>query len=225
MMRVVALSIAIAALGAVAPGCVADRAGVAGRVCIVVDIRNTALCGAAQEVGGLSVVEVMGGEHTTTDAKGGFNVAIPDGATRAVLRVADDRTDRRISLIGVDVAPSKDVLAPVITPNLWTTYLNALHVVDEPTTATVHVALSPMPGIAVGGVEVAGAEQILYNQGEAFIWNEQPPGDQTPAVLAFGVPVAAGTAMVNVISRTDEVLYNGPVPVQAGAITWVRIVR
>jgi len=218
------LSIAIVALGASAAGCV-DRSGVAGHACIVFDIRNTALCGAKQDIGGLSVVEVMGGERTTTDADGGFSVAIPDGATRAVLRVAEDRTDRRISLIGVDVAPTDDVLAPVITTTLWTTYLTALHVEDKPTTATVHVSLSPLPGIAVGGVEVAGASTILYNQGEAFIWNEQPPGDQTPAVMAFGVPVESGTAMVNVISRTDEVLYNGPVPVQAGAITWVRIQR
>jgi hypothetical protein len=216
--------VALGVLGALGAGCV-ERPGVTGRACIVFDIRNTGLCGARQEVSGLDIVEVTSGERTTTNDSGEFSIAIPDGATRAALRVADDRTDRRISMIGVDVAPSDDVLAPVITPTLWNTYLAALRVVEEPSTATVHVSLSPLPGIAVGGVEVAGASQILYNQGEPFFWSELPPGDQTPAVLAFGVPVGDGTAMVNVISRTDEVLYDGPVPVQAGAITWVRIVR
>jgi hypothetical protein len=223
-MRGVVRSVAISALCAIVSGCV-ERGGMTGHACIVFDIRNTALCGARQDVGGLRVVEVMSGEHTTTDESGVFNVALPEGATRAVLRLAEDRADRRTSLVGVDVAQPDDVLAPVVTTALWGTYLAALHVVEAPATATVHVSLAPLPGIAVGGVEVAGASQILYNQGEAFIWNEQPPGDQTPAILAFGVPVDAGTAMVNVISRTDEVLYNGAVPVQAGAITWVRIVR
>jgi hypothetical protein len=215
--------IATAALCAIGAGCV--ERDMTGHACIMFDIRNTALCGARQDVGGLRVVEVMGGARTTTDDSGVFNVAIPEAATHAVLRLAEDRTDRRTSLVGVDVAASDDVLAPVVTTTLWDTYLAALHVVDDPSTATVHVSLSPLPGIAVGGVEVAGAAQILYNQGEAFIWNELPPGDQTPAVLAFGVPAGDGTARVNVISRTDEVLYDGPVPVQAGAITWVRIVR
>jgi hypothetical protein len=224
-MRVAVLPIAMAMLGALAGGCVADEPGLTGHACIVIDPRNPALCGAQQDVGGLRVVEVTSGQETTTDGSGRFSVAIAEGTTRAVLRLADDRTDRRVSLIGVDVAPSSDVLAPVVTTVLWSTYLNALHVADDPATASVHVALSPLPGIAVGGVEVAGATQILYNQGEPFVWNEQPPGDQTPAVLAFGIPGSAGTAMVNVISRTDEVLYNGPVPVQAGAVTWVRIVR
>lgn len=215
------ISIALLAIGA---GCV--DGGMTGHACIVFDIRNPGRCAAMQDVAGLSVVEVASGQRTKTDDKGGFSIAFPDGATSAVLRVADDRDDRRTSLVGVDAAAMDDVLTPVITTTLWNTYLAALHVPPEdPATAAVHVALSPLPGIAVGGVEIAGATQILYCQGEPFIWNEQPPGDQTPAIMAFGVPADTGTAMVNVISRTDEVLYNGPVPVQPGAITWLRIAR
>jgi hypothetical protein len=41
--------------------------------------------------------------------------------------------------------------------------------------------------------------------------------------MAFGVPVGAGTATLDVRSRTDEVLYNADVPVEAGAITWVHV--
>lgn len=222
-MRAALPIVAIAHL-AIGAGCV--DGGVSGHACIVFDIRNTAQCGARQDVGGLSVVEVTSGKRTTTDDKGGFSIAFPDGATSAVLRVAGDRDDRRPTLVAVDAAAMDDVLTPVITTTLWNTYLTALHVPPEdPATAAVHVALSPLPGIAVGGVEIAGATQILYCQGEPFIWNEQPPGDQTPAIMAFGIPTAAGAAKVTVISRTDEVLFDAPVPVQPGAITWVRIAR
>ena len=211
------------AIAAVACGCVGHD--VTGHACIVFDLRNPGRCGAAQDVGGLSVVEVASGQHTVTDFGGGFSVDLPEGATSAVLRVADDRADRRTSLVGVDEMPSDDVLAPVITTTLWTTYLAALHVPpDDPSLATVHVSL-PLPGIAVGSAAIAGATQIIYNQGEPFIWAPQPPGDETPAVMAFGVPADGGTAMVTVISRADQMLYNAPVPVQAGAITWVRVGR
>jgi hypothetical protein len=191
----------------------------------VFDLRNPGRCGALQDVGGLSVVEVESGQRTTTDHDGGFVVDLPGGATSAVLRVADDREDRRTSMVGIDQMPSTDVLAPVVTTTLWTTYLAALHAPpDDPALATVHVSLPP-PGIAVGSASVAGATQLIYNQGDPFIWALQPPGDATPAILAFGVPADSGTAMVTVISRADKMLYSAAVPVQPGAITWVRVER
>jgi hypothetical protein len=212
---------AIAAVAAVAAAC-AGR-DVTGHACIAFDLRNPGLCGEMQDVGGLRVVEVGSGQHTMTDGDGEFSIAIPEHATTAVLRVADDREDRRTTLVDVPVAPADDVLAPVIATTLWNVYLAALHVPPEdPSRATVHVSLPP-PGELLGSVQVAGATQLLYNQGEPFIWAELPPGDQTPAIMAFGVPVDAGTAMVSVVSRSDQVLYNAEVPVQAGAITWVRV--
>jgi hypothetical protein len=58
-----------------------------------------------------------------------------------------------------------------------------------------------------------------------------PPGDQTIALVALGVPTDAGSAlgiptdagsvMLNAVLCTDQVIFNAPVPVQAGAITWV----
>lgn len=217
------IGLRIVVIAAVASGCVGHD--VIGHACIVFDLRNPARCGAQQDVGGLSVVDVESGQRTTTDHDGGFVVDLPDGATSAVLRVADDRDDRRTSMIGVDAMPSDDVLTPVITTTLWTTYLAALHTPpDDPTLAVVHVAL-PLPGIAVGSASVAGATHLIYNQGEPFVWALQPPGDETPAIIAFGVPADSGTAMVTVISRTDQLLYSAPVPVQPGAITWVRVER
>ena len=209
------------ALAAIACGCVGPD--VTGHACIVFDIRNPGRCAAAQDVGGLSVLEAESGAHTTTDADGAFVMNVPQGVPSPVLRVAYDREDRVTSLIGLDSARSGDVLTPVITTALWATYRNALHAPpDDPALAAVHVSLG-LPGIAVGSIAVAGATQILYNQGDPFNWLLQPPGDQTPAILAFGVPADRGTAMVTLISRTDKVLFDGEVPVEPGAITWLRV--
>jgi len=209
------------ALAAIACGCAGPD--VTGHACIVFDIRNPGLCAAAQDVGGLSVLEAESGTHTTTDADGAFVMNVPEGISSPVLRVAYDRDDRRTSLIDLDSTASGDVLTPVITTALWATYRTALHASgDDAALATVHVSLG-LPGIAVGSLAVAGATQILYNQGDAFNWQVQPPGDQSPAILAFGVPPDQGTVTVRLISRTDKVLFDGEVPVEPGAITWLRV--
>jgi len=208
-------------LAAVTWGCTTGPE-VAGHVCIVFDIRNPGQCGAMQLVAGLRVVEVESANHTTTDGNGNFSVAIPARATSAVLRIAEDRADRRTSIVGVDVATAGEVLTPVITTTLWNTYLTALHLSEDPALATIHVAF-PSPGAYVGSAQVDGAAQLIFNQGEAFAWANTPPGDQTIVLMALGVAADTGTAMVKVVSRSDEVLYNAPVPVQAGAITWLQI--
>jgi hypothetical protein len=214
---------AIATFTALACGCVGGTGhDVAGRACIVLDIRNPGLCGALQIVDGLRVEEVASGRHTTTSADGYFSVAIPAQATSAVLRVAEGTEDRRITLVGVPAVPSEGVLTPVITSALWGTYLTALHVSDDPATATIHVSF-PYPGAIIGSAGVTGATQLLYDQGQAFDWQPMPPGDQTIAFMAFGVPVDTGTATINVVTRTDGVLFNADVPVEAGAITWVHV--
>ncbi|HEU4727800.1 MAG TPA: hypothetical protein VFT22_07930 [Kofleriaceae bacterium] len=201
-------------------GC-ASRPEVSGHACVVLDIRNTDLCAAKQVVDGLSVVETTTGRHTTTDATGNFSVPIPDHATSAVLRVAEGAENRRISVVGVPRAPADDVLVPIITVDLWNTYLTALHVPEEdPTRAAVHVSF-PFPGETIASAAVAGATSLIFCQGQPFEWGPQPPGDQTIAFMAFGVPVDAGTATITVRARTDEVIFSGDVPVQAGATTWL----
>jgi hypothetical protein len=220
-MKSVAL-LAMSAMSAIsAAGCTSSD-GVSGHACIVFDLRNPGRCGEMQDVGGLHVVEVSSGHDATTDGDGEFRIALPEGAMPGVLRVADNRTDRRISLVDVASAPSGDVLAPVIATQLWQVYLDALHVTEDPTRATIHIALAGM-GEIVGGAGAAGATQVLYNQGDSFIWNALPPGDQTRAVLLIGVPVDTGSATVSLTSRADKVLFDGPVPVQAGAITWLAV--
>jgi hypothetical protein len=212
----------VGVIAALTCGCVSAR-DVSGHACIVLDIRNPGLCGAMQLVGGLRVVEVASGNHTTTDDAGNFSVAIPTHATSAVLRIAEDADNRRTSLVGVPAAPAYDVLTPVVTATLWDTYLTALHITEDPSLATVHVSF-PYPGAVIGSIDVAGAAQVLYDQGEPFDWAPMPPGDQTIAVMALGVAVDAGTAAVKVVTRTDEVIYSADVPVEAGAITWVAVV-
>jgi hypothetical protein len=195
---------------------------VSGHACIVLDLRNPGLCGAMQLVGGLRVVEVASGNQTTTDDAGNFSVAIPAHATSAVLRIAEGADNRRTSLVGVPAAPADDVLTPVVTTTLWDTYLTALHITEDPALATIHLSF-PYPGAVIGSMSVAGAAQILYDQGEPFDWAAMPPGDQTIAIMALGVPVDTGTATINVVTRTDGVLFNADVPVEAGAITWVHV--
>lgn len=215
---------AIATLTALACGCVGGTGhDVAGHACIVLDMRNPGLCGALQVVDGLRVEEVASGRHTTTSPDGYFSVAIPAKTTSAVLRVAEGADDRHITLVGVPSVPVEGVLAPIITNTLWGTYLTALHVPPEdPATATIHVSF-PYPGAIIGSADATGATQLLYNQGQAFDWGPMPPGDQTIAFMAFGVPVDAGTATINVVSRTDAVIFNADVPVEAGAITWLHV--
>src|SRR5689334_19969419 len=153
-------------LAALACGCASPD--LTGHACIVFDIRNPGRCAAAQDVGGLSVLEAESGAHTTTDANGVSAMQVPERVASPVLRVAYDRDDRRTSLIGLDSTPSGDVLTPVITTTLWETYRAALHAPpDDATLAAVHVSLG-LPGIAVGSIAVAGATQVLYNQGDAF---------------------------------------------------------
>jgi hypothetical protein len=193
---------------------------VAGRACVVVDIRNPDQCGSGANVEGLTVVELTSGARTTTDAAGEF--AIPYDESTAILRVAEGRTDRRTSLIKVDDA-STDVVAPVITELLWNTYMTALGVIEDPTRATIHLAFPP-PAAVIASAGVPGA-QILFNQGEAFTWGSQPPADQTFALMALGVPVDAGTATITVYSLADQVIFSAEVPVEAGAITWVNFER
>lgn len=214
--------LAITTFAAVTCGC-AGGPDVNGHACIVLDLRNPGLCGAMQLVDGLPVVEVASGNRTTTSPDGYFSVAIPARATSAVLRVAEGIDQRRTSLVGVAMAPADGVLTPVITNTLWDTYLAALHAPPyDPSVAAVHVAFTA-PGGGVASASVAGAAQLLYCQGQPFDWAPQPPGDQTIAFMALGVPVGTGTATVHVRSRNDEVIYSADVPVEAGAITWVHV--
>ena len=214
--------LAITVFAAATCGCVGGR-DVSGHACIALDLRNPGLCGAMQIVNDLPVVEVESGNHTTTSPDGYFSVAIPERATSAVLRVAGGLGARRTSLVGVPVAPAEDVLTPVITPTLWDTYLTALHAPPyDPLLASIHISFTS-PGGVVASASVTGATQLLYCQGQSFDWGPQPPGDKTIALMAYGVPVDAGTARLNVRSRTDEVLYDADVPVEAGAITWVHV--
>jgi hypothetical protein len=128
-----------------------------------------------------------------------------------------------LPVVGVPSIPADDVLTPVITGTLWGTYLTALHLPPEdPATATIHVSF-PYPGTVIGSAEVPGAAQLIYDQGEAFDWGPTPPGDQTIAFMAFGVPVDTGSVSLKVVSRTDEAIFSADVPVEAGAITWVVI--
>jgi hypothetical protein len=216
--------LAIVTVTALACGCVSGTGhDVAGRVCIVLDIRNPGLCGALQLVDGLRVEEIASGRHTTTSPDGYFSVAIPAKTTSAVLRVTADSNDRRTTLVSVPSVPAEGVLAPIITDTLWGTYLTALHVpAEDPATAAFHVSF-PYPGALIGSAGVTGATLLLYDQGQAFDWLTMPPGDQTIAFLAFGVPADTGTATIKVVSRTDEVLFEGDVPVEAGATTWLHV--
>jgi hypothetical protein len=208
-------------VAALACGC-SSGPEVSGHACIVFDIRNTSECGAMQSVDGLRVVEVDSGHETTTDGDGHFSVPIPAHTTSAVLRIAEGRDDRRTSLVPVDVATTEDVLTPVITTALWSTYLTALHVPDDPALATIHVSFA-LPGAYVATAQVDGATQLLFDQGASFVWATMPPGDRSLVLLATGVAVDTGTARLKVMSRADEILYDAPVPVAAGAITWVQV--
>ena len=204
-----------------APACVSHD--VSGHACIVLDIRKPGLCGAMQIVDGLSVVDLESGHRTQTDSDGNFSVPLPEHARSAVLQIAEGRPDRITSVVGVPDAPADDVLVPVITTTLWTTYLTGIHVPpQDPSTATIHVSF-PFPGVYLGGAQIEGAAQVIYDQGDAFNWGPTPPGDQTIALMALGVPTDAGSVMLNAVLRTDQVIFNAPVPVQAGAITWVYI--
>lgn len=222
-MRAAAL-MAFSAAGVLAmlAGACTGSDGVSGHACIVFDLRNPGRCGEMQDVGGLHVVEVASGHDATTDGNGGFRIPLPEGSSGGVLRVADNRTDRRISLVDLASAPSDNVLAPVIATQLWKVYLDALHVTEDPTRATIHIALAGQ-GEIVGGAGAAGVAQVLYNQGDSFVWNTLPPGDQTRAVLLVNVPADTGSATVSLTSRADKVLFDGSVPVQAGAITWLLV--
>jgi hypothetical protein len=214
--------LAFSTFAAVTCGCVGGR-NVNGHACIALDLRNPGLCAAMQIVDGLPVVEVESGSHTTTSPDGYFSVAIPAHATSAVLRIAAGIADRRTSLIAVPVAPADGILTPVITPTLWDTYLTALHAPPyDPSLASIHVSFTA-PGGVVASASVAGAAQLLYCQGQPFEWLPQPPGDKTIALMAFGVPVDTATAALSVRSRSDEVLFDAEVPVEAGAITWVHL--
>lgn len=211
----------IVALAATTLGCTETGPSIDGRACIVLDLRNPAQCGARQDVGGLHVVELTTGASTETNNDGKFSVDIPETATRATLRIAEGRTDRVPSVVGVPEAPADGVLAPVITTTLWDIYLTQLRVVPDPSQGIIHVAF-PAPGVVIGSARITGATQVLFNQGEPFIWGPSPPSDQIIAIMGFGVP--AGTdATINIITASDQV-YTVAAPVEAGAISWVRFV-
>ena len=216
------LLVAALAAAACAAGCAADSPPhVSGHACVVFDLRIPDECGAMQPVGGLSIVEVDSQRTATTDDAGLFDLTLPDSGTSAVLRIGD-HSNWRPSLVGVPELPAQDVLAPVITSTLWGTYVSALHAPDDPTMAAVHVSFK-RPGEYVATAEVAGAAQLLYNQGAPFDWKPTPPGGQTVDFIAFAVPIGNGTAHVTIHSQSDTTLFDGDVPVAPGAITWLHV--
>lgn len=221
-MRSSTLLVTALAAAACAAGCAADSPPhVSGHACVVFDLRIPDECGAMQPVGGLSVVDVASQRAATTDDAGLFDLALPDSGQGAVLRIGD-HSDRRPSLVGVPELPADDVLTPVITSTLWGTYVSALHAIDDPTMAAVHVSFK-RPGEYVASAQVAGAAQLLYNQGAAFDWKPTPPGDQTVDFIAFGVPIGSGTAHVTILSESDTTIFDGDVPVAPAAITWLHV--
>jgi hypothetical protein len=214
---------ALAALAiALAAGACVGEPSVTGHACIVFDLRIPDECAAMQIVGDLSIVDAASHRRATTDGAGQFDLALPGNATTSVLEIAGDSSDRRTSLVRVPDVPATDVLTPVITTTLWSTYLAALGIPDDPSRATIHVSFK-RPGEYVATAQIAGATQILFNQGAPFDWKPVPPGDQTVDFIGFGVPADASTARVTITARDDSVIYNGDVPVQAGAITWLHV--
>lgn len=211
----------VGALGiAVAAGACVGEPRVTGHACVVFDLRIPDECAAMQLVGGLSIVDTASHRRATTDDAGQFDLALPADALTSVLDLTGD--DRRTSVVAVPDVPATDVLTPVITTTLWSTYLAALGISDDPSLAAIHVSFK-RPGEYVATAQVAGAARILFNQGAAFDWQPMPPGDQTVDFIAFGVPTAAATARVTITARDDSTIYNDDVPVQAGAITWLHV--
>lgn len=200
--------------------CASDSPEVAGRACFVLDLRRPHTCPVAQLVEGLQVHELVTDVTVSADADGRFHIPVTDATTQAVLRVAEDRTDVRTTLVGVDVAMQTDLVTPLITNVLWQSYIDGAHLPpDDPTTATIHVAFPP-PGSNVASVQVEGATSIYFNQGDSYVWDVMPPGDQTVVFLALGVPVTTGTAHVTILNR-DDTTRTIDTPVEAGAISWV----
>lgn len=209
-----------ALLGGCALAACADGPYISGRACIVLDLRYPRQCLGGQDVGGLTVEAVGTDLHTVTAKDGSFRIDTPTELATATLRVATGRADRRTSLVFVDDASAAEPIVPVVTTSVWTSYVTTMGGTDDPARAALHASFEP-PGAIVGSATVSGANEIFYNQGEAFVWNVTPPGDQTLAVLALDAEPGASTVTITMLDDTQ--LTFDAIPLEAGVITWLEL--
>lgn len=194
-----------------------DSPHVTGRVCIVVDLRYPRECPGGQDVSGFTVEELGTGLQTVTEADGAFRIETPEDLSLAVLRVAQGRTDRRMGIVSVD--PQRDeIVVPVIATPVWTSYVTTMGGTDDPTRAALHASYPP-PGAIIAVASVPDANQVFYNQGNAFAWAPTPPGDQTVAILALGLATQSASITITGVDDSQHVVSD--LPLEANAITWV----
>lgn len=209
-----------ALLGGCALAACHDGPHVSGRACIVLDLRYPRQCLGGQNVGGLTVDVVGTDLHGVTESDGTFRIDTPTELATATLRVATGRTDRRASLVFVDDVADAEPVVPVITTSVWTSYVTTMGGTDDPARAALHASFDP-PGAIIGSATIGGANEVFYNQGEAFVWNVTPPGDQTLAVLALDAEPAPATVSITMVDDTQ--LTFDAIPLEAGVITWLEL--
>lgn len=187
---------------------------IAGRVCLVADLRDVSTC-AAKGAGGLTVA--LGTMSTTTSANGAFSIAAPL-ASNLVWQVSG-------AGIRTSIAPfSANALLPVIaTVNYQELQAdNGVLEVAGQGAILAHVVSSSAPhapvAMATATTSPIGAYPALYDGKVARLWTQNSTG----AHGAIWIPgLAAGTIALTVAPPVGVVQTVTGLPVVDGAITFV----
>jgi hypothetical protein len=187
-------------------------ATIAGRVCLIADLRALGGCAAAG-ADGLTVT--LGTSTATTAADGGFTIATPAG-TGLAWHVTGGAITPTVMPLGAVLQ------VPVITAAQYGQLLLDNGVVLTADQGTLVAAVTQTGAVATGATvkpSPAGT-WTFYDGASATTWDQHTTG---PAGVAWLPGTAAGTVSVTVVPATGASHSFVGLPIEAGAITFAAL--
>lgn len=194
-------------------------AELAGRICVVTDLRVPDECPAVASRAGVTVSIVGASASTTSAADGRFT--LPVSSSAVVLDAASGSPTFERSLVPAMVGGVVDT--PVVTQAAYAAVLGALGPVvpDGGGAVVAYVVNGASPAIDVTFSTIAGSSLApFYDNGGATAWTQG--GGTGAAGVALFVDVPAGSVLLDGVAP-DARVARATVPVVADAITFVEL--
>lgn len=182
-----------------------------GRVCLLADLRQVALC-SDTDAGGLTVS--LGTETAVTGAQGDFEIVAPTG-TNVVWRVSGQNIISSVMLF------SPVARIPVIGDELYGQLLtgNSVLLQDGQGTLLAHFTHADVAAVgATATLNPATANETFYDGANALVWD-------TDATSTFGVTWLPGADVgsATITASLGASLISATYPIENQAITWAEI--